>query len=122
MASKFDLTGEYCIDQGAKYSITLSETDDDGNPIDFTLWDFRGELKVSAQDSVAVAEFTFTKTSATEVDCILTSDETKAITCIGTNYSEKTVLYYDIERYILDDVVRMINGKAEVSPNITKEA
>lgn len=118
-AGVYDIT----IEQGARFVLEATYTSDGTTPINLTGYSGRGQVRATAT-SAPVASFTVTiPTPATGVvRAVIEADDTAAIPTDGANYSKTKVYYYDIELYTTDDadVIRLLNGKATVSPEITK--
>ena len=120
-AGVYDIT----IEQGARFTMEATYTTDGTTPIDLTGYYGRGQIKATT-DAGAVARFTVTIPTPANgvVRCVIEADDTAIIPATGANYSKTSVYYYDIELFTVGDadVIRLLNGKANVSPEITKDA
>lgn len=118
-AGVYDIT----IEQGARFVLEATYTSDGATPINLTGYSGRGQIRATST-SDPVADFTITIPTPANgvVRAVIEADDTAAIPVTGANYSKTTVYYYDIELYTANDadVIRLLNGKATVSPEITK--
>jgi hypothetical protein len=123
-AANYNIT----IEQGASFSRTLTLKDSSGIPINLTGWTIRGQIRASQNASSALATFTGTVanqgTNPGEATISLTPTQTAAIpqNPDATTAQAKTINYlYDIEGLRPDtSVVRLLQGKVTLSPEITK--
>ncbi len=118
IAGVYDIT----IEQGATFSLTVKITDKDGVARNLTGYAGRGSLKAKATDTTSIEDFTVVidDPSSGEVSITMSDVDTDAIPTSGAYYKDKTTYFYDIELYSVDDVMRILNGKAFVSPSITR--
>jgi hypothetical protein len=112
------------IEKGARFVMDATYTSNGTTPIDLTGYSGRGQVKASALDATPIASFVVTIPTPANgvVRCVIEADDTELIPTTGTNYAKLTQYYYDIELYTTADadVIRLLNGKASVSPNITE--
>ena len=126
------------VDQGSLKTLRLTRREPStvpgvkGNPKDLTGYACRGQVRLKANDPVALMSLDCIIPDQTQTGMMgliyvyIKPSKTSAIpsTIIkGKNYSEKTTLYYDIELYSLsdpEDVIRILNGEFIVSPEQTK--
>ena len=111
MATKVD----FQIDQGATFSKSLYFTTPDGVEVDLTGYSFRGQLRIDYDDVEPQAEFTCTVVDALQGVLSISLSDTI------TAQLEPGVLLYDVEMVRPNGtVLRLIQGKATVSPEVTK--
>lgn len=111
MATKVD----FLIDQGATFSKSLYFTTEDGSPVDLTGYTFRGQLRVDYDDVNPQATFVCSVVDAAAgvLSVSLADTVTAAL--------EPGVLKYDLEMVRPNGtVLRLIQGKATVDPEVTK--
>jgi hypothetical protein len=113
------------IEQGAKFKRTLRALKADGSAVD---WSYvtaaRGQIRTAANAPAQVAAFTFdlSRKALGEITMSLTATETSALAATGAAYDKPTRYVYDIEFVgaTVEDVDRILNGAAFVSPEVTK--
>jgi hypothetical protein len=118
-AGVYDLS----IEQGTSFSMVVTFEDSNGDPINLSGYSGRGQIRAAATATSVLASFTVTITDAAngEVTIALDPEDSSAIPVKGKNYSEKTEYVYDIELYTVGgEVIRLLNGKASISPEVTK--
>lgn len=111
------------IEQGADYFLELEYVDEDDIPVNITGYSVRGDLKSSAQDVTPVASFTCTVTDGPSGRILITlpAEDSSAIPLRGVSYEVCGVFYYDIELYKTGEPTeRLLNGIANISPEVTK--
>jgi hypothetical protein len=112
------------IEQGATFSLNATLTEDGIIPVDLTGYSGRGSVKKKATDTVVLATFTVTVLPPqTEgvVHIEIPADMTASIVTTGASYKDRLQAVYDIELFNnADDVIRFLNGKALISPEVTK--
>jgi len=112
------------IEQGATFTMDATYTTDGTTPIPLTGYSGRGQIRASAVDTTVLASFTITIPNPANgvVHCVIDADDTALIPTTGTNYAKLSNYYYDIELYTTADadVIRLLNGKVSVSPNLTR--
>lgn len=112
MAAKHNLT----IDQGSTFKRALTiKSGDTGAAIDITGSTISGQIRESVDSETIIAEFTGTVTTPVSGQCevSLTATQTTAIPS-GT-------YVYDIEwEDVNGNVTRLIEGKATVTPEVTR--
>lgn len=127
-AAVYDIT----IEQGATFRRLLTLKDNQVPPvaIDITGFTFRGEIKKSARTQ-ALAAFVFTDDVGDELVPVadpadgeiymtLSPAASAEIPVHGTSYKTPSVFYYDVEMVDTNGTVfRILNGTANVSPEIT---
>ena len=101
------------IDQGATYSTSLDLTDDNGNPLDLTLFTAAAQMRKHYTSSNAV-NFVVTTGGATGVLTLALSANTTANIASGR-------YLYDVELTDSDfNVSRIVEGIVTINPNITR--
>jgi hypothetical protein len=117
------ITYDITLEQGASKVFEINFQDAATQlPIDLTGYSGRGQVRLRPSDVSALASFEVTiedPTSGT-IRVKLAPDALNAFRPTGKNYSEKTIACYDIEIYNDIDVIRVVNGKAFISPGVTK--
>jgi hypothetical protein len=116
------------IEQGATFDMTLTLKDSLGVAIDLTSHTFRGKVRKSISEAVAVADFTFTKLTQSgatlgKVRVTMAATVTAAIEVPKSRIADRelTKMLYDIESEIPDGTVyRWIEGAALISPEVTR--
>lgn len=114
------------IEQGAKFYRTLT-LKSANVPIDITGYSFRGQIRKSQSDSTILASFSFNilnQVSFTgQVEMTMSDAVTSSLPVpTATSFVRKTIKYiYDVEVVNSSGVVdRMLQGSAEVSPEVTR--
>lgn len=116
-------TYNLAIEQGSTFKLRLRPS---SATLDFTGSTGKGQIRRSPSDPTVLAEFTVsTGTDGTGfyLDFLLTAAQTAAIPVPATaSKTRKSATYmYDIELTLADGrVIRMIQGEAVVSPEVTK--
>ena len=110
------------IEQGSTFAFEITLTSDGTHPIVLTDYLGRGMIRHHAADLEPMASFTVTILDALtgKIGIYLSAEDSSAIPLKGYGYDERTVFYYDIEIYKDDEVIRVLNGQAQISPEITK--
>ena len=110
------------INQGADFDIQLELLQDDDTPIDISDYKFYASIKASAEDTTTVAQMHQVDVDPTNgiVNLSLSAEETSAIDTGGNSYREWDEFYWDVNMYNGEDVVRVCNGKAFISPGISQ--
>jgi len=116
------------IEQGATFFMTLNLKDEDGVAIDLTGHTFRGKVKKTFADTVAVATFSFNVLDQTaeatkgKVEVSISATDTAAIVLTNKTVERSlTKMAYDIESEDVSGFVkRWLQGSANISPEITK--
>ena len=110
------------IYQGATYTLNVIVKDSLGVAKDLTGYSGRGAIKRKATDVEPIAEFTVVvaQDASGEVSVSLTDEETSAITTKGISYKDVEKYFYDVEIYKTGDVIRLLQGLANVSPEISR--
>jgi hypothetical protein len=113
------------VEQGATKSFPVALKDSLNQPINLTGYSGRGQIRLKASDSAAIASFVVTITNAAlgEVSVVLPATALVGVKLSGSKHSEKTVAVYDIELYKPGDptdVIRLLNGSCSISPEVTK--
>jgi len=118
MAAVYDIQ----VNQGATKRFMATYKDSLGDPIDLTDYQGRGSIRFKATDSEAIAEFdvTITDAAAGEIQVELAADALEGLVLKGAGYDQTTSAYYDIELFSATDTIRLLNGKVDISPEITK--
>jgi len=110
MATKYDIE----IDQGSTFNLPVQIFQEDGNFLDLTDYSVAGSIRHNYDDASPSASFTTQITTPTQGK--LTAQLGKTITAGLTagNY------YYDLEIVSASVTLRIVEGKAKVSPEVTK--
>lgn len=133
-ASKFNLTSVRKIEQGASYHMRLYLS---SSGIDFTGCTVTSKIRAKTSDAASVATFTcvtgndagYPGVAGTRfwADLSLTGVQTAAIPMpTASSYKKKSQFFvYDVEVALLQaphtgDIIRIIEGDVEVSPEATK--
>jgi hypothetical protein len=111
------------IEQGATFIMNVTFTTNGTIPVDITGYAGRGYLKSKASSTTNLAEFDVDITDPTEgvIAITMDADTTRALPTKGASYAELTNAVYDIELYQGEEVIRLLNGIAQISPEVTKE-
>jgi hypothetical protein len=119
-AGKLDIL----IEQGATFKRKLIFKDSNNVAIDITGDTFAGQIRNSPSDDTIVQSFTCTVTNAVagEVEILLTDVQTSAIPVKASSRAERdlTNYAYDIERTTAGTKQRVLEGIAQVSPEVTR--
>ena len=115
-------TYNFDVNQGATKRFQVTYKDSLNNPIDLTGYQGRGAIKLRASDATPLAEFavTITDPAAGLVSVELPATALSGVALRGQGYDQKTAAYYDIELYSGSEVIRLLNGIVNISPEITK--
>ena len=112
------------IDQGASFFLPRILLDPLGNPVDLTGYSGRGSIKAKAQDAAPVASFVIDIPNPTtgQYNVRLPAEVSALIPLTGAAYDKPTKFCYDVELYntTSQNVARVLNGIASVSPEVTK--
>jgi hypothetical protein len=110
------------VNQGATKRFQVIYKDSLDAPINLTGYQGRGAIKLSARDADPLALFTVTVSDPTGgvVDIELAATALESVPLKGRGFNEKTTGFYDIEIYNGSDVIRLLNGTCNISPEITK--
>jgi len=114
------------VEQGATFKLTITYKDSEGDPIDLTNIDARMEIRQEYASASALVTIDSSEGgtanlsgialggAAGTIVIIISEDETKELTAPSTNV-------YDLELISQDGAItRLIEGKATVSPGVTK--
>lgn len=123
-AATLDLVDDLRIEQGATWTRVFTFVDGNDDPIDVTGWTFRGQVRKSFNSTTALADFSFSASDADNKKVFtITDTETAGIPVNPPtgNARNSSFYLYDIEA-VKDDgtVERLFQGKAEVSPEVTR--
>lgn len=114
------------IEQGATFSRVLTIKDESGSAIDLTGFSFAGQVRRRYSDSTVLGSFTFTilnqTTNKGQVSMVMSSTVTAAIPVDkSTDYTRKiTYCTYDVEMNTGSEKDRILEGTAEISPEVTR--
>jgi hypothetical protein len=118
-AGKFDIT----VEQGATFSLPLVFNNEDGTPMDVSLWQFAGQIKDNYSDPTALVSFSFTAGSTTNMISVTIPAASTAMIPVDltTNFQVKPTLYcYDIKALLPDTtVMRVMEGAVKLIPAVT---
>lgn len=122
-SAKFDID----IDQGSDFTMTITIKDAQGNPIDITGHNFTGQIRKTIASSIVEASFSFAlkpQTGATlgQVDITLAGSVSSGITLKpqNTTVRKPEAFAYDIESDLGGVVTRWMEGKVNISPEVTR--
>lgn len=108
------------VDQGATYKLTLTYTP----AKDLTGFSGRGQIKTRYEDTspLGVFDVTVTDAAAGVVQVTLPADALATLTFKANKPDDYYHAVYDVELFTADDaeVIRLINGVALISPEVTK--
>ena len=112
------------IERGSDFELILTYKDSNGVSINLSGCSVDAELKETADLSSAVLlQFTATITNASggEITLSLTKAQTSSLVyAVGPNYKYKKEYAYDVLLNLTTGkTVRILNGKANVSPGVT---
>lgn len=111
------------IAQGADFDIQFELLEGEGDtPIDISGYKFYASIKASAEDTEAIAKMHQVDVDPKHgiVNLSLSAEETASIDTGGNSYKEWEELYWDSNMFDGHDVKRICNGKAFISPGISK--
>ena len=112
------------IERGSDWELILTYKDSNGNAINLTGCSVEAELKETADLTSAVLlpiSASITDASGGEITLSLTKAQTATLTyAVGPNYRYKKEYAYDVLLNLTTGkTVRILNGKANVSPGVT---
>lgn len=121
-------TLDLLIEQGATFTRGLTFRDGAGALINLTGYTLRGQIRESLPSTTIIASFTTTIANQTtnegEASFSLTATETAGLplSVTSTGQARKSSFYvYDLEAVKPDNTVdRILQGKVEVSPEVTR--
>lgn len=120
-------TNDILILQGSTFRsschlVDFDETTGVETPIDLTGYAGRGQIRWKSTDPLPLAEFVVSLTNPTngDFDFVLPAESSSAIVLTGAGADDLSIAYYDIELYKNDEVIRVVSGKAYISPEQTK--
>ena len=116
-AAKLNLT----IEQGATFrkSFTLKDKDTEA-AINLTGWTISGKIRKELTDAAALVTFTVSISNQVSNTGQFVVELTAAQTA-ALPYDAKNLYYYDIEALKADsDTDRLLQGRVEISPEVTK--
>ncbi len=120
MANTLDIE----IKQGETFQRLLSFTDSLNAPIDITSWTFAGQIRQTYSSTTILASFTFDNTGLpnNQIYMKLSAVQTSAITVPKASSYERTITNYtyDVEASQPIVVERILQGTANISPEVTK--
>lgn len=119
-------THNIIVEQGADFELNMTIKDSAGDAIDLTDHVFRGQIRKKASSSEIVASFSFVIDSP-ETGIVLAKISNTATAAMETGVQKDHVktssfYVYDIESEISGVVTRWIEGTAELTPEVTKDA
>lgn len=117
-AGRYDLY----IEKGATFEQLVTIVSCTGITIDLTDYTPRGQIRSDANSSTIIVALTVTILSATSLKISLTDTQTTALVTTGKTFDEVLKLVYDVELVKTSDssVLRLLNGFAIISPEVTK--
>ena len=112
------------IERGSDWELILKYKDSNGNALNLTGATVEAELKETADLTSAVLlpiTASITNASGGEITLSLTKAQTTTLVhAVGPSYRYKKEYAYDVLlRLITGKTVRILNGKASVSPGVT---
>lgn len=113
------------INQGSTLLITVTLKTSAGAPLDITGSSFAGQIRQTATAATALQALTLTKLTpyaSGRFSISLTAIQTAALSLIPNTGPQNipTVWCYDIEKTDGSTVVRVLQGEAIVSPEVTR--
>jgi len=113
------------IQQGETFSrtITITNSSTPAVPFDLTGYSARASIRQFANSPATIADFTCTITNILGgvLKIALTAAQTTALPTPGkTAYNDPARFQWDLELYSSTEVIRLLNGAVDVSPEITK--
>ena len=99
------------------------DSDDSYTPRDITGYKFKASIKESAEDDIVIAEFDVEMTDPANglVDLVMPADITDSINTDGDYWKEMNTYYWDCYMFTPEgETFRILQGKAKVSPGISK--
>ncbi|MPM97973.1 hypothetical protein SDC9_145154 [bioreactor metagenome] len=111
------------IEQGTTWQLDLTIQQSDGTPMDLTGYTGRCQIRSSAitQSESATPTVTVTDPVNGKLTLSLSAEETSAIKVNGGSYASISQQVYDVE--LIDGmgrVMRILNGYARISPEVTR--
>lgn len=110
-AGKLDLY----IEQGTTWEKTLVLTNKDGVPLNLSNSIFRGQIRATTSSNVIAASFTFTVVNALNGTVAMSLTDT-----VTALIDAPRAYVYDVEMVTNGKVIRLLEGKVKVSPEVTK--
>ena len=102
------------INQGASFNLSLTARDENSNLLNLTSYSGRAKLKNRYSDTGSLVDFT------TSIDVPTSGVLSISLTAAQTAALPITKAIYDVEIYnISGTVMRLLNGHAEISPEVT---
>lgn len=112
------------VEQGVGNTFTIDYRDGSGAPKDLTNYNVRGHIKdkMSSCDPVAQFDIEITEPTEGKMKVVLASSALTHIKLKSNRYDQYVDFVYDIELYTENDeeVIRILNGIIQVSPEVTK--
>lgn len=104
------------IEQGALFSLPLEVQNSDGSAMDLSGYSGRGKVRTDYDSSTVLASFTIGTLDTTGIfTATIGATTTAAMTAGGAVYDIELVDFADSE-----NVIRLIQGKATITPEATK--
>ena len=108
------------IEQGTTFTRTIAVEDDATNPIDLSdVTEVNGQLRKKYSSSVAY-DFTLSVTDAVNGMISWVMDAEVSASIAVSNASSCSDWVYDIELVRTDNVERLLEGSATISPEVTR--
>lgn len=113
------------VEQGATktFKVNYYQDEDQTTPVNLTGYTGRGQIRLKATDTAALASFTVEVTDAINGEVTITLPATALegnANIKGKSYDATTTAYYDIELVNGTQVIRLLNGTCLISPEVTK--
>tara|TARA_Y100000361_G_scaffold145177_1_gene154065 strand:- start:1529 stop:1879 length:351 start_codon:yes stop_codon:yes gene_type:complete len=115
MATTYDLN----ITQGSSFNIRLTAKDDAGNHINLSGYSVSGYIRNRYSDSSFLLNMEPSIVSGGSPDAITSGKVDINLAATGTAALPITQAMYDVEVYKNDQVIKLLNGKANVHPEAT---
>ena len=115
MATTYELN----ITQGSSFNIRLTAKDTDGNYINLSGYTVSGYIRNRYSDTSYLLDMEPTIVTGGTPDAIFSGKVDVALAATGTAALPITQAMYDIEVYKNDQVIKLLNGKANVHPEAT---
>lgn len=115
---------DFVIEQGATFSRQVTWQNEDGSAVNLTGYTLSGSVRKKTSDAKQLIDFTITVVNAASgiFTFSLTAAQTGALPATYGQTSEKELLpcVYDIEAASGSTVYRVLEGVANISPQVTR--
>lgn len=111
------------MEQGVQHTFSIEYKAGNGTAKDLTEYQGRGQIKtkMSDQTPLAVMNIEITEPLEGKLTVTIPANALEGKFLQGTSFDDYIEAVYDIELYKTDlDVIRLLNGKVLISPEVTK--